>query len=272
MRADSDMVTEALATLAVFLLLIASAMIGRFIRPRIPEDHRKRETIEAMQIIIGILVTFTALVLGLLTASVKTAYDRAGHDLQEYALDLTQLDRCLRDYGPETAPIRDLIKGYTAAVIAGTWRSEPPPTGVQYPSVSGTPQIGPSRELGDTLNRAYLAIRHLTPTDAFQAGVREDCAAAYRSVLAGRKAAIEDDRLQISTPFDIILVAWLMIIFAVFGLVSPRNIVSLIGIGLCGVSLSLALFVISSLNHPYFVDFPSDAMRTALANMMAPAP
>jgi hypothetical protein len=251
---------------------MASALVGRFIRPRLPEDHRNRETIEAMQIIIGMLVTFTALVLGLLTASVKTAYDRAGHDLQEYALDLTRLDRCLRNYGPDAAPIRDIIKSYTATLIASTWTSEPPPTGVQYPPMSDVPQVGPSRGLDDMLNHAYLDIRHLNVADAFHAGVREDCVAAYFSARAGRRAAIGDDRLQISRPFDVILVVWLMIIFAVFGLVSPRNIVSLIGVVLCSVSLSLAIFVVSSLSHPYFIAFPSDEMRAALAAMMAPEP
>lgn len=262
---------EAFSAFAVFLLLTVSALLGRFIRVRLPEDHRKRETIEAMQIIIGMLVTFTALVLGLLTASVKTAYDHAGHDLQEYALDLTQLDRCLRDYGPEADVARDTIKAYTAALIASTWTSEPAPSGVRYQSLSGASRVGPSRALGDTLNRAYLKIRQLNPANGFQSGVRDDCVTDFRTVLNGRKAAIEDDRLQISTPFDIILVVWLAIIFAVFGLVAPRNIVSLIGIVLCGISLSLALFVIGSLSHPYFISFPSDDMREALASMMAPS-
>ncbi|HUN49672.1 MAG TPA: hypothetical protein VMU42_01080, partial [Candidatus Sulfotelmatobacter sp.] len=263
---------EALATLTVFLLLTGSALFGRFIRRRLPEDHRTRETIEAMQIIIGMLVTFTALVLGLLTASVKAAYDHAGHDLQEYALDLTQLDRCLRNYGPETEAARDNIRSYTAALIASTWTSEPPPTGVRYPNMSDVPQVGPSNVLGDALNRAYLEIRRLAPANAFQAGVRADCAADFQTVLNGRKAAIEDDRLQISRPFDVILVVWLMIIFAVFGLVAPRNIVSLLGIVLVSISLSLAMFVIAGLSRPYFVAFPSDDMRAALAAMMAPAP
>jgi hypothetical protein len=262
---------EALSALAVFGLLTASALVGRFIRQRLPEDHRKRETIESMQIIIGMLVTFTALVLGLLTASVKSAYDRAGHDLQEYALDLTQLDRCLRNYGPGTEAARDILKGYTAELIATTWTSESPPIGMRYPNTSGVPQVGPSRVLGDALNRAYLEIRHLTPTNAFQSGVRDDCLVDFQTVLHGRNTAIEDDRLQISTPFDVILVVWLMIIFAAFGLVAPRNFVSLIGIVLVSISLSLAMFVISSLSHPYFIAFPSDDMRAALASMMAPA-
>jgi hypothetical protein len=114
---EPEVLIEALSSLAVFALT-ASALVGRFIRQRLPEDHRQRETIESMQIIIGMLVTFTALVLGLLTASVKSAYDRAGHDLQEYALDLAQLDRCLRNYGSGTEAARDNLKGYTAGLIA----------------------------------------------------------------------------------------------------------------------------------------------------------
>ena len=82
--------------------------------------------------------------------------------------------------------------------------------------------------------------------------------------------AIEDDRMQLATPFDMILVLWLMIIFAVFGLIAPPNIVSLIGTVLCSVSLSLAMFVIMSLSHPTFMTFASTDMRVALAGMMAP--
>lgn len=258
-----------LIALGVFVLLAGSAMLGRAVRARLPEPHRSRETIEAMQIVIGMLVTFTALVMGLMTNSVKTAYDRAGHDLQAYALQLSRLDTCLRDYGPETAPAREILRRYTATLIASTWRDEKPPAW----KVAGTAlvaPIGPSTTLGGELNQVYLRIRHLLPADGFQAGVREDCIAAYRAVIQGRQAAIEDDRQQISRPFDAILVVWLMIIFAIFGLISPRNIVSLIGMALCAVSLSLAIFVLARLSHPYFVVFPSADMRDALAAMMAP--
>lgn len=267
----SGMITQAWAAFAVFLLLCASAGVGRFIRPRLPEDHRQRETIEAMQIMITMLVTFTALVLGLLTASVKEAYDKAGHNLQNYALDLTQLDRCLRDYGLGAEAARDSLRSYTAGLIASTWTSEPPPGGVHYPDLSKVPRVGPSPVLYGELNRVYLELRHLQPADPFQSGVRDDCLTDYRAVIEGRQTTIDDDRLQISTPFDLILVFWLMIIFATFGLASPRNSVSLIGIVLCGVSLSLAIFVISGLSHPYFIAFSSADMRNALALMSAPS-
>jgi hypothetical protein len=263
------MAREAWLALIVFVLLCASAGLGRYVRPRLPEDHRRRETVEAMQLMIGMLVTFTALVLGLLTASVKTAYDEAGHDLQEYALQLTQLDQCMRNYGPDTEPARAILADYTWTVIATTWTSEAPPAGTHRPEPSGIRRVGPSPALANQLNQIYLSLRHLQPADSFQAGVREDCIIVYNNVMAIRRSAIEDDRSPISVPLYLILVFWLTVIFVSIGLVAPRNALSLVGIALGAISLSLAIFVISGLSHPYFVAFSSADMRAAFAAMTA---
>ena len=118
---------EMASGLAVFVLLCASVGLGILVRPRLPEHHRTRETVELMQITIGLLVTFAALVLGLLTASVKQSYDSAANDRQRYTLQLALLDQCLRDYGPDAGKARADIHSYTAAVIASTWPDEPPP-------------------------------------------------------------------------------------------------------------------------------------------------
>ena len=95
------MIAELWSTLIVFALLSGCGWLGRFVRPRLPEAHRAHETVEIMQTLVGMLVTLAALVLGLLTASVRTGYDGARHDRQQYALQIGSLDRCLRDYGPE---------------------------------------------------------------------------------------------------------------------------------------------------------------------------
>jgi hypothetical protein len=89
-----------------------------------------------MTLVIGILVTFAALVLGLITALVKKEYDDAVNYRQEYALLLTQLDRCLRNYGPGADAARAYVRSYTAADIAIVWPSEPPPVGVPYPDTT----------------------------------------------------------------------------------------------------------------------------------------
>lgn len=125
---------ETISGLVVFVLPCTSAALGMFVRPRLPEQHRSRETTELMQVTIDLQVTFAALVFGLLTASVKQRYDHAAQDRQNYALELTMLDQCLRDYGPGTEAARANIHSYTAAVIASTWPSEPPPAGVNFVS------------------------------------------------------------------------------------------------------------------------------------------
>ena len=116
------------ASIAAFFLLCLSAGTGRYIHPRLPKTYRTRETIETMQLVIGMLVTFAALVLGLVTASVKTSCDNAARNRHAYALQLCLLDTCLRDYGPATTSARNDLKAYTAAVIASTWPNEPAPS------------------------------------------------------------------------------------------------------------------------------------------------
>src|ERR1700678_4114351 len=107
--------------------MCGSAAIGFFIHSRLSETHRAPESIALVQLMITLLVTFTAIVLGLLTTSVKAGFDAAYNARGDYAAQLAQMDRCLRDDGPETAPIREQLRAYVAAVIASTWPSEPPP-------------------------------------------------------------------------------------------------------------------------------------------------
>src|ERR1700722_2427937 len=117
-------------SLVVFMAMVASATIGFLIHSPLPERHRSAQSIALVQLAISLLVTFTAIVLGLLTTSVKDGFDTAYNARREYAGQLAQMDRCLSDYGPETALIRAQLKSYAAAVIASTWPDEPPPVGV----------------------------------------------------------------------------------------------------------------------------------------------
>jgi hypothetical protein len=254
----------------VFLLLCGSAGIGLLVRPRLPEHHRSRETIELMQLTIGLLVTFAALVLGLLTASVKQSYDAAAHDRQQYAIELTLLDACLRDYGPGTENTREELRGYTAAVIASTWPDEPPPTGVRYPDTSGMPRVGASPVLGALMDRIGVEVDELAPNDAVHTRMAAQCADRYKDVLHGRMSVIEDARVGLFEPFYRVLVFWLMIIYTLFGLVAPRNTLSLATIAISALSLGSVIFVIVDLSGPYdgFLRIPSTTMRTALSAML----
>jgi hypothetical protein len=261
---------ELLSALVAFVVMVGSASLGIYVRPRLPERHRSRETTELMQVTINLLVTFAALVLGLLTASVKQSFDRTAHDRQAYTLELSILDNCLNDYGSETAVIRDQLHSYVAAVIASTWPDEPKPTGVTMPDTKNMPRVGASPVLGAMVNRIGNEINQLTPSTPFQQRTLAACIERYRQVLAGRLGVIEDARHDLFEPFYGILVFWLMIMFACFGLVSPVNSLTGITILLCATSLSSVIYVIIDLSRPYdgLFSISSNGMREALAVML----
>ncbi len=265
---------ELASALIVFAILCVSAGAGLFVRPRLPEHHRVRETTELMQVTIGLLATFAALVLGLLTASVKQSYDSAAHDREAYALQLGLLDQCLRDYGPETEPARDQIHRYTAAVIASTWPGEPRPQGVQYPDVTRVPGVGAPPELAAMINGIGVQIARLDPSDGTLQRMQALCSDRYNDVAHSRLSLIEDAQNEPYGPFYQVLVFWLMIIFGCFGLVAPRNSLAVVTIALCALSLSSVIFVILDLSTHYegFFAIPSTGMRHTLAAMLRPGP
>ena len=98
--------------------------------------------------------------------------------------------------------------------------------------------------------------------------------AQHAAIIASACRRIEDAQKQLFEPFYQVLVLWLMIMFVCFGLVAPRNALSMSIILLCATSLSSVIFVILDLSRPYggFFNIPSATMRAALDSMLSSAP
>ena len=223
-----------------------------------------------VQLAITLLVTFTAIVLGLLTTSVKAGFDAAYNARGEDAAQLAQMDRCLRDYGPETAPIRAQLRSYVAAVIASTWPDEPPPVGVTYPNTSNMPLTGEDPVLSNLMNEVGLETRSLQPKDSVHETLMAACVQQYHDLVQARWKVIEGARGSISAPFYWVLVFWLALLFGTFCLTAPPNPLVVTVIALCALSITVVVFVILDLDEPYGGVFsvPSTSMRNALADMM----
>ena len=127
-------------------------MLGLTIQGVLSEHHRRRETTETVRIVVAMLVTFTSLVLGLLTTSVKSSFDKVDSDIRGFATEVIQLDQSLRMYGDDTGPAREQLRTYITAVISSTWTGEPSPQGDQHLSplriLPGAEQIGPTLAYG----------------------------------------------------------------------------------------------------------------------------
>ena len=251
-------------------ILCASSILGFFVHRRLPERHRSAQSIALVQLAISLLVTFTAIVLGLLTTSVKQGFDDAYNARGDYAAQLAQMDRCLSDYGPETAPIRAQLKSYTAAVIASTWPDEPPPAGVTYPNTSNMPLTGEDPVLGNIMNDVGLETRSLQPKDTLHQTLMAACVQQYHDLAQARWKVIEGVRGSISAPFYWVLVFWLALLFGTFCLTAPPNPMVVTVIALCALSITVVVFVILDLDQPYggLFGVPSTSMRNALADMM----
>ena len=254
----------------LFAILCASSGVGFFVHPRLPERHRSAQSIALVQLAISLLVTFTAIVLGLLTTSVKEGFDAAYNARGDYSAQLAQMDRCLRDYGPETASIRAQLRSYGAAVIASTWPDEPPPAGVTYPNTSDMPLTGEVPVLSNIMNDIGLETRSLQPKDNLHQTLMAACVLQYHDLIQARWKVIEGAHGSISAPFYWVLTFWLALLFGTFCLTAPPNPMVVTVVALCALSITVVVFVILDMDEPYggLFGVPSTSMRNALADMM----
>jgi len=107
--------------LIAFGCIFGGAILGIVIRSKLPEHHLDSESKDVVKLGIGVIAMMTALLLGLVTASAKSAFDSQATVIRQNAADILALDRILARYGPETKDLRALIRGAVAHKLAVTW-------------------------------------------------------------------------------------------------------------------------------------------------------
>ncbi len=260
-----------LISLGALALLLVSTAAGAAVQSLLPERHRSRDTTEAVRTAIVMVVTFAAVVLGLLTSSASDAFNQVEGGLRGYAAVLIHLDRSLREYGSETDALRQALRSYTAAAIATTWKQEPAPPGDYYPRHLGTehPHSVESAELGQMLVNVELALRHLDSTDPFHKGLARESLDMADKLIDLRRQLIQSAQGELSSPFLVVLLLWLVVVFLCLGLSSPRNALTYVVLGLCAVMLTSAVFLLLELETPFtgFITVSSAPLRDALQHM-----
>jgi hypothetical protein len=244
-------------------------VIQRFLR----EHHLNQSSVDSLRMILSLLVTFAALVLGMLLTSTHTRFANLEAGIRGLGVDITEVDQRLRAYGPELDPLRaDLIR-YTEAAIADTWPGEPAPPG-DYPR--HLQAIGPgsveSVQLGDILDHIDLAIRRLAPQDDFHRSLAASLEARMHDLQAQRWDLIENSLPTLPWPFVVLLIFWMAVIFGIAGVNSPSNILIHAVMILAAVSLASSVFLTLDLDTPFsgFIKVYSTPLRDALLHVTAP--
>ena len=261
---------EILYTGLLFLILLLSAAAGWAIQPKLRERHVTRESVDSVRLLMGMLLTFSALVLGVLTSTAKQRFDGYNGDLAAYATELTELDHRLRVYGPEAGAVRGLLRSYTAAAIADTWPREPAPPG-RYPRFgrAGADLGVEGASLGDMLAGVDDGIERLALPDDFHRQVAARLRDRVVHVMERRWQLIFSARSSVSWPFLVILTAWLSIIFGIFGLTAPRNGLITMVVALSALSIASPLYLILEYSGAQtgLLQLSSAPMIAALAHM-----
>ena len=244
--------------LIVFACVFCSALLGLYLRTRLPEHHLSDDSIGVVKLATGLIATMAALVLGLLISSAKSSFDTVNAEVIHEAANVILLDRVLARYGPETQEIRGLLKQIVA-------------TGLQQ-IASGDPSQLARMHSTEALKRGeYLErkLEELSPQNDLQRRLQARAIEMTGNAVAVRELGLLQAAGSTPTPLLIILVLWLCIIFGAFGLFTPPNATVTIALLLGALSTSGAIFLILEMNTPLegLVTVSLSPMREALAGL-----
>jgi hypothetical protein len=226
------------ALVSLALMFAASAAAIR-VRSLLPSGHLSEEAKDVVTRGVGFVVTLAALVLSLLIASGKASYDEIGAKLRQLAIEFVLVDRSLAHYGPETREIRDLLRRTMASGMENIW-----------PGVVAPPPTLQGESARTAIERVQDMTRELKPANDAQRVLQSE---ALREIVEIKRAGlllIELRETRMPTPFLIIIVVWLLIVFFGFGLFAPRNRTVNAALLFCAFCAAGALFLILELYAP----------------------
>jgi hypothetical protein len=97
------------------------------LRRMLSPHHLSADTKDAVKLGMGLVGTMAALILGLLVAAAKTAYDTEKSEVTQMAAKIIFLDRALANYGPESADTRTVLRRMVEAALSRIWPEERSP-------------------------------------------------------------------------------------------------------------------------------------------------
>jgi hypothetical protein len=245
--------------MVVFACTLGGALVGHWLRATLPENYLDDESKDTVKLGIGLVATMTALVLGLVTASAKNSFDAVDTAVKHTAMDVLTVDRLLARYGPETGELRGALKQAIASRIDMVW-----PQGSSQPA-----HMDPIRS-GAASAAEGLAdgIRSLVPRNDSQRSLQSRALDLTESMLEARWG-IAVGGTSVPLPFLVVLLFWLTITFASFGLFAPRNALVFAVLFVCAMSVGSAVFLILELDGPFdgLLRVSADPMRYAYAHL-----
>ena len=197
----------------VFACVFAGAVFGMFLGRVLPKEHLSADAKDVIKVTMAMIATLAALVLGLLTASAKSSLDDKENEVRGWAAKSSCSTARSPNTGRRRKDARELIKQTLAARIAQMWPGHGEAVDASTRSATAAGIEGVQRAA-----RAYSARR--MPSAGFKSTALHDHQHHGRAPLADLRSRIASTS---PWPFLVVLMFWLAVIFASFGLFAPRN-------------------------------------------------
>ena len=245
----------------VFTCTFAGALFGMWLRVTLPAHQFDADSRDTVKVGIGLIATMTALILGLVTASAKNSFDAVDTAVKQTSTEVLALDRVLARYGSETGEIRKGLRDAIGSRMDMIWPQDSSKAANLRALASGEWLLGTER-LAD-------AIQGLQPHNDSQRALQKRALDLAEALLQARWLVTESTGASIPVPFVAILLFWLMIIFASFGLFAPRNAMVVTVLFVCALSVGGAVFLILEMDGPFdgLLTVSPDPLRYAHAHL-----
>jgi hypothetical protein len=248
-----DFVTGLIAFVAIF----SGALIGIFAARALPESHLSNESRNAVTVSAAIVGTLSALVIGLMISTANSSFSTRSREVTKIAVDLVLMNRMMQRYGPDASDVRAKVRTYATAIMQELFA----PAGELSEPTEATIRM---------METTQDSILSLVPTDERQRWLRSQALTLSEGLQEARWLLAEEADSNIPTPFLILLIFWLTLVFASFGLFAPPNTSVIVVLCLCSIAVSGGITMILELDSPSsgLVRISPEPMRKALAEIM----
>lgn len=245
-----------LTSVIVFACVFGGTIFGIFLRGTLPEHHLSGATKDVVRLGTGLIGTIAALVLGLLIASANSTYQTQSGQVQQLAAEVVALDNTLAQYGAETEPARNLLRGVVGTLANRIWRENGSNSAKAQPFEANASSLA-----------FYNEVLKLSPQNEAQRSLQANAIGSIQDLGKTRLLLFTEGRGAIPMPFLVVLVSWLAIIFASYSLFADNNMTTFVALGVFALSASASIFLILELSQPFtgLMMISSDPLRHALA-------
>ena len=220
----------------IFLCLAAASLGALALQHRLPSRHREDDTQNVVRLIANFFVVMTSLVMGLMINSAKNTLESVDRNIHTFAASMIVLDRTLRHYGPDAGDARPRLHAYAQRAAHTALRDDP---------------LIADRASENLLDDVAESLKRLSPRDTDQLALGQNARQQFQRLVELRWIIVGQAEGTIPGPLVVMLVAWLVLIFASYGYRAPRNGLVVTTFLLASLLFAGAFYLILDMDRPF---------------------